>query len=1146
MKRGLAFAIVITIMLLCSCGSHRNRYAAQNTNLQAIQSELEALSVPEGVSPKLFAQLKNALSSELQRRYPDGKIILTAPTGNRGKVIDLDIVGISPDYSLAWSYVNAGDYGRDGAVGIADITPLAQHFGEAVDDTNRWIDGSRNGIIDISDITAIAQGFGSQVASYRIESGPNVGSLTEAGVVPFEDAVEVSGLLRLDFGIGGISNTVYRVVPLDAAGNPGEPSDPTGLSVSGLSQNSGKPGEWIEILGGGWSQQTAGLKLTFDGGIVPITSAAEDRIGFYVPPLTTGPYEVVIETAFYLSDPIGFTIESPGALPLTQQEFSDIIGDSTNALTNRVHDAVVRLEEYADLGFTPEQGDAISQVLGDINTMMATAAGQLALMPADEAEMMQSLFYESGALAQLQSLAAAGPVRTTSAGGYEMHRALFAADVASFVLTNIQPLISIAEVFWTAASVASGGVAAPGMLFSLAMGVAMSLMDGIIDILMPTDLQSLEVNDRTFRPGQSVALRATGYFSCQENFKSGTYELTTGILVDVIMDSIGIPESDSVRGVVEQAVLDMLAGAGIDIVTDYIGQVFTGDDAPLIENLPVALDMTIYEGGIIGWLSQAFPVVEFTSFIDQLESWGILPDTDPMAVYVVNPNIATYSQYTGLLTGVAEGATTFRIWGVTFHDVDIDLTRWNSLTLAVPFGILSEYGTITIDTNASTAPPNIISVTPSFGLEGQGLSFGAQVEGAEPMTYAWNFGGGATPNTSTEESPTVTLGTIRRYTVRLTVSNEYGEDAYWFTLTVGKAGLLAGWHMVPIEFLVTFLGSTPIILTVEGRPAIVYEALGWLKYVRAEDSIGSAWGAPVPIAEINSYYPISAAIVGGYPAIAYDDETPLSTEPDQDLKYVRANDTLGATWNAPVIIDEDDDTGHGARLVVADGKPCIAYRDYTEYVLKWVRANDSLGDSWGTPMTVYDTQVYETLIGSWLSALIVDGKPAMIFNPIPNNDWIIEIQHASDSAGTSWGIPLSIAQDEEWDNSFYGSAAIVNGNPALCFTATDGVVDKLSYLRSSDAAGTQWGTPITLNGNTHIWSSTLAVVQGRPAIAFVDGYGNLIMYQADDANGLSWPGPSIINKNCDDPVLADIGGYPAVAYENGSTRWLEYGYYLPD
>ena len=1146
MKRGLISAVMMLIMLLCSCGSHKAFVAGQSTEVREALSELESLSAPDGISPALFSQLKDALSLALQDRFPEGKIAMTAPAGGRGKVTDLDIIGAGSAFSLTWSYKNTGDYGRDGTVGVADITPIAQHFGEAVSDVNWWIDGSGNGTIDISDVTAIAQGFGSQVASYRIESGPNAGSLTEAGIVAFEDATEDGGMLRLVFTIGGVSDNVYRVVPLDAPGNAGEPSDTTGLSVNSLSQDSGKPGEWIEILGGGWSQQTAGLKLTFDGDFVPITSAANGRIGFYVPPLTAGDYDVVIETAFYTSGASSFTVEPPGPQPLTQQEFTDVLNDSTNALTNRIHDTVMRLQDYADMGFTPGQQMSMSQVLGDINTLMATASGQLTLMPADEADMMQSLFSESGALAQLQAIASAGPVRTTS-GAYDLHHALFMADVASFVLTDIQPLLDLAEVFWTAASVASGGVATPGMLFSLAMGVAMSLMDGIIDIIMPTDLQSLEVKDRTFRPGQSIQVRATGYFSCQENFRSGTYELTTGILVDVVMDSIGIPDSDSVRGVVEQAVLDLISGAGIDIVTDYIGQTFSGgDDAPLIQNMPIALDMTIYEGGIAGWLGEAFPCVDFTGLIGQLEDWGILPDTDPSAVYTANANVCTYSPYTGLLTGVAEGTSPIRIWGVTFHDVDIDITRWNSLTLAVPYGILSEFGTITIDPNASTSPPTILSVSPDFGIEGQSITFSAEMDGAGPIQYAWRFGGCSPVETSSEARPTVTLGTIRRYTVRLTATNEYGSDEYWFTFTVGKLGLLAGWYMVPIESLGTFLDSQPIILTVEGRPAIVYAAQGKLKYVRAEDGIGSAWGSPVLITDIKTYYPISAAIVGGYPAIAYDDEHPLSTEPDQDLKYVRANDTLGATWNAPVLIDEAGDTGHGARLVVADGKPCIAYRDYTEYVLKWVRAGDSLGDSWGTPVTVYDTADYDTLVGSWLSALVADGKPALIFNPILHSDWSIAIQRANDSAGTAWGLPSTIAQNDVWDSSFLGAAAIVNGNPALCYKTTDGVVDKLTYSRSLDAAGTQWGAPVTLNSDTYLWSNTLTVVQGRPAIAYVDGYGNLLMYHADDANGVSWFGPSIVNKSCNDPVLADVGGYPAVAYENSSTRYLEYGYYLPD
>ncbi len=87
--------------------------------------------------------------------------------------------------------------------------------------------------------------------------------------------------------------------------------------------------------------------------------------------------------------------------------------------------------------------------------------------------------------------------------------------------------------------------------------------------------------------------------------------------------------------------------------------------------------------------------------------------------------------------------------------------------------------------------PNILSVSPTDGLAGTEVSFSAEVSGAPPFTYAWDFGGGATPNTSTEESPTVTLGSLGSYFASLTVANAYSEDTYDFTLNIFGAPLVS-------------------------------------------------------------------------------------------------------------------------------------------------------------------------------------------------------------------------------------------------------------------------------------------------------------------------------------------------------------------
>jgi len=85
--------------------------------------------------------------------------------------------------TVEWRGRNTGDFDLNGAVSIADLTPLAQHFGETVlyeggvpvvDGDNEYlaaIDGDGNGTISIADITPLAQHFNQELAGYRVYAG---------------------------------------------------------------------------------------------------------------------------------------------------------------------------------------------------------------------------------------------------------------------------------------------------------------------------------------------------------------------------------------------------------------------------------------------------------------------------------------------------------------------------------------------------------------------------------------------------------------------------------------------------------------------------------------------------------------------------------------------------------------------------------------------------------------------------------------------------------------------------------------------------------------------------------------------------------------------------------------------------------------
>jgi len=115
--------------------------------------------------------------------------------------------------------------------------------------------------------------------------------------------------------------------------------------------------------------------------------------------------------------------------------------------------------------------------------------------------------------------------------------------------------------------------------------------------------------------------------------------------------------------------------------------------------------------------------------------------------------------------------------------------------------------------------PIVISgITPVgiVGTPGDSIQFSANVTGVTGSpVYAWNFGGGATPNTSSSETPTVVLGSVDTYSASLTVSDGVNLTALPFSFEVvdvpvvqsvtptGSAGLPLG----VVQFTAEILGS---------------------------------------------------------------------------------------------------------------------------------------------------------------------------------------------------------------------------------------------------------------------------------------------------------------------------------------------------
>jgi hypothetical protein len=310
---------------------------------------------------------------------------------------------------------------------------------------------------------------------------------------------------------------------------------------------------------------------------------------------------------------------------------------------------------------------------------------------------------------------------------------------------------------------------------------------------------------------------------------------------------------------------------------------------------------------------------------------------------------------------------------------------------------------------------------------------------------------------------------------------------------------------------------------VNGNPAIsCFSAAtftGSMKYIRSADTVGTAWGSTVSITVPGQVGEFSSSqIVNGNPAIAYYDGT------NGDLKYVRASNAAGTSWGAPLTIDATGDVGQWASMQIVNGFPAISYFNATTADLKYIRATNSSGTSWSTPVTVDAV----SLKGKYNSLEVVNGNPAISYYDDTNNN--LNFVRANDVSGLTWATPIAV--DVTGDVGSHTCLGNVNGNPAISYY--DNTNLDLKYVRATNASGTSWATPVTIDLTGDVGQSTnLRIVNGNPAISYLDVTNNNLKYiRASDAFGTNWSTPIVVDSGNVGSFtsLQIINGKPAISY----------------
>ncbi|HYE79840.1 MAG TPA: PKD domain-containing protein [bacterium] len=174
----------------------------------------------------------------------------------------------------------------------------------------------------------------------------------------------------------------------------------------------------------------------------------------------------------------------------------------------------------------------------------------------------------------------------------------------------------------------------------------------------------------------------------------------------------------------------------------------------------------------------------------------VMPGTPAPNVTAVTPlSGISGTQATFNVTTNTGGPITTYLWGFggganpnTSSAASPTVTLGNTGTYTALLRATNSKGTQDFYFNLEILPasPTVTGVTPTSGFSLRQVTFSATTTGPAATGWAWDFGGGATPNTATTASPQVRLGIPGTYNASVTASNAGGSHKYDFTLTVNK------------------------------------------------------------------------------------------------------------------------------------------------------------------------------------------------------------------------------------------------------------------------------------------------------------------------------------------------------------------------
>lgn len=243
------------------------------------------------------------------------------------------------------------------------------------------------------------------------------------------------------------------------------------------------------------------------------------------------------------------------------------------------------------------------------------------------------------------------------------------------------------------------------------------------------------------------------------------------------------------------------------------------------------------------------------------------------------------------------------------------------------------------------------------------------------------------------------------------------------------------------------------------------------------------------------------------------------------------------TWTGASTIASGSDEGSYSSMKIVSGNPAIAYYNATNESLYYVRATDALGNSWSTPVLVDGG----SSVGGWCALAVIDGRPAISYFDDTNSALKYAYSATVDGVSAADWTDLTV---DSGNVGYFTSLAQINGAPAISYR--DAQNNNLKYAWSTQANGSSGWASVTVDGSSG-WTgafTSLALVNSRPAVAY--NKGNELRYAwSTQSSGSSGWNSLTVDSNGDTGwfcSLAVVDGRPAISYHRYTDRDLRFAW----